>query len=331
MTLLLNKEDIEKVLKMSEAIKVVEKAFLELAQGTAVLPKRIIFEEENNKGDTFFMPCYLKKTGVIGIKISPYRTDNDKRSLPFILGTVSLFSAKTGEVLAIMDAAYLTAIRTGATTAIAVKYLAKKQSQTVGLIGMGAQARTQLEGVCEVRNIKNVKVVTRRPELHDDFIPQMSKKLKVKIRYTNDPKEVCRNSDIVICATPSRKPLIKGEWLEKGCLVVSICSAGPKAREVDTKTVLRSKVVCDYKRACLKEAGDILIPINEARYKKDQIYADLSQLVSHKKKARANESEIFFFKSVGLAIEDIATGFLAYTKARKMGIGKRFKFISPAK
>ncbi|AHF80439.1 ornithine cyclodeaminase family protein [Thermococcus paralvinellae] len=324
--LVLSRNDLEKILSMKEVIKAIEKAFLELYNRTAKVPLRIIIDIEKHKGTMLYMPCYLEENDALAIKVVSVYGENLKKGFPTIFATVLVNDPETGKPLAIMEGGYLTAMRTGATSGVATKYLARKDSRTVGIIGAGVQARTQLWAVYEVRPLKKVFVYDISMERAKSFADYMSKKLGIEIIIAKSPEEVVRNSDILILATTAKQPVIDGDWIREGTHINSIGWVGPEGRELDSKTVRKAKLIVDSKDAVLKESGDIIIPIKEGIIDESHIYAELGEIVSGAKKGRTSNEEITLFKSVGLAIEDAITAKLAYEKAIKENIGKEIEF-----
>ncbi len=222
-----------------------------------------------------------------------------------------------------MDGGYLTAMRTGAVSGCAIDHLARKDAKHIGLFGTGVQGATQLWAACEARpSVETCKVYDLRKDVAEDFARKMKKKLKFPtISVAETAQETVKGSDIILTATTSPNPVFRGEWLDPGVHISGIGSYTPETRELDTETILKAKVVCDQVSACLDEAGDLIIPINEGAITKAHIYAELGEIVSGKKVGRESESEITLFKSVGLAIQDAATAKLVYDKARKMKKG----------
>ncbi|MFX1517397.1 MAG: ornithine cyclodeaminase family protein [Promethearchaeota archaeon] len=320
--LILSKSDVESVLLMRESIAVMEAAFRELSEGLAILPQRVLIPTEN--GISLYMPAFLPQTRSLAVKIvTVFEKNPNKYNLPTILGKVLLQDPKTGDVIAIMDGSYLTAMRTGAVSGCAIKYLAKKDALNVGLFGTGVQGSTQLWAACVARpGVKHCKVYDVRKEAAEIFVQKMAGRLpNLDIEVVASPKGAITGMDIVLTATTSPIPVFKGEWLEPGMHISAIGSYTPKTREIDTETVRRAKVVCDEFNACLEEAGDLIIPINEGVITKEHIHAELGEIISGKKPGRQDELEITLFKSVGLAIQDAATAKLVYDKAREMNKG----------
>jgi len=319
--LLLTREDLEKVLAMREVIEAVEKAFLELYHEKAKVPLRTILEVEKHNGFLLYMPSYLESSKALAVKVVSLYPENPKKGIPSVLASILLNDPETGKPLAFMEGTYITAMRTGAASGVATKYLARKDAKTVGIIGAGVQARTQLWAVYEVRSIEKAYVYDINKERSQNFADEMSKKFGVEIDVVESPKEVAENSDILIIATTARKPVLRGEWVKEGTHINSIGWVGKDARELDSETVKKSKLVVDSREGVLNESGDIIIPIKEGIIDETHIYAELSELVAGAKKGRDNDREITLFKSVGLAIEDAITAKLAYEKALKLGIG----------
>ncbi len=320
--LILSRTDVEFVLNMKETITTMENAFRELSDGSAILPQRILISAES--GISLYMPAFLPQMGSLAVKIvTVFEQNPEKYNLPTILGKVLLQNPETGDVISIMDGSYLTAMRTGAVSGCAVQYLAKEDAHTIGLFGTGVQGATQLWAVYEARpDIRLCKVYDIRKDVAEDFAKKMSKKLHIpSIKVVESPHDVVKGSDIVLTATTSPIPVFRGEWLESGTHISAIGAYTPKTREIDTETIKKSKVVCDEMNACLDEAGDLIIPINEGVITKEHIHAELGEIITGKKAGRENESEITLFKSVGLAIQDAAIAQLVYDKACKMRKG----------
>lgn len=322
MVLFLSQKDVKDIVDMKEAINIVESAFSELYRGEVVMPVRTAINTED--GVTLIMPALLKEMKALGTKIVTVYKNNPKIGLPTILAIVVLNDPRTGAPLAIMDGAYLTAVRTGAVSGVATKYLANPDSKIVGMIGAGVQARTQLWAVSEVIKIENVKIYDTIENSAKSFVRDMSKKFDFDIQIVNTPREAVENSDVIITSSTSKNPVLDGNWLKEGAHINAIGSHTPDAREIDDITIKNSKIVVDSKEAILKECGDILIPIKNKVIKKEDIYAELGEVVIGKKR-RKNPSEITLFKSVGLAIQDVSMAKLVYEKALRKNVGEEIE------
>ena len=319
--LLLTRDDVMKVLDMSDCIEAVEKAFVELASGTAVLPLRIGITPPD--GISLYMPAYLKEAGALACKVvTVYKNNPAKYNMPTTIGKVLVQDPKTGDVICIMDGGYLTAVRTGAVSGVATRYLARKdKSQKVGIFGAGVQGKAQLWAMAVTRDITKAYVYDSIEAAIPNFIEEMSTKLGLEVVKAASPEQILEEADIICTTTTSPTPLFDGSKVRAGTHINGIGSHTPNARELDTAIIKKAKVVADSYEACLKEAGDIIIPINEGAIDKSHMYAELGEVVTGKKPARVGDKEITLFKSNGLAIQDVATAKLVYDKAIQAKIG----------
>ena len=319
--LLLNRNDVMKVLDMAQCMEVVEKAFAELATGTVVMPLRINFA--TGEGFALYMPAYIKEMGALACKVvTSYVNNPAKHNLPTIMGKVLLQDPETGGVICIMDGGYLTAVRTGAVSGVATRYLAREdRGQKVGIFGAGAQARTQLWAMTIARDIASACVYDVNDEAVGRFIAEMAPRLQLDIVKASSPDQVMQEADIICTATSSSTPIFDGTKVREGTHVNGVGSHVPKNRELDTAIIKRSKIIADSYDACLNEAGDIMIPIQEGAIDKSHLSAELGEVITGKKPGRANTREITLFKSNGLAIQDVAAAKLVYDRAVQAGIG----------
>jgi alanine dehydrogenase len=321
--LVLTREDVRAALSMRDAIDVLEQSFRELGAGEAVMPTRIAINVQAANGFVLAMPAYLRRTGALGLKVVSSYPDNPRAfGIPTIQAAILYYNVSTGECLALMEGTYITALRTGATSGLATKYLASTGSHVAGVIGSGVQAETQLEAVCSVRTITHARVYSPTPAHAAAFAARMSGRLGIEVRSVGEAKQAAEESSIVITATSSKTPVLNGRWLSAGTHVNAVGSHTADARELDGEAVQKSKLVVDSWEAALQEAGDLLIPIAEGLISKTDIYAELADLATGRKPGRTSPREITAFKSVGLAIEDIAVARLVYERAKTSGAGQ---------
>jgi alanine dehydrogenase len=322
MTLILNRNDVISVLQMSDCMDVVEKAFAELANGTAVLPLRTGIKPPD--GISLYMPAYLKEMGALACKVVTVFKDNPiKHNMPTTIGKVLLQDINTGDVICIMDGGYLTAVRTGAASGVATKYLAREdKNQVAGIFGAGVQAKMQLWAVTTARDIGKAIVYDISEDAMNKFISEMSSKLNIGIVKAKSPEEVLQ-ADIICTASSSATPLFDGKLVKDGTHINGIGSHAPAMRELDTEIIRRSLFIGDSREACFSEAGDIMIPVSEGAIKESHFYAELGEIITGKKKGRTNNAMITLFKSNGLAIQDAAAAKVVYEKAVAKGIGTK--------
>jgi alanine dehydrogenase len=327
MTLLLTRQDVEQVLTMKEAIEAVEGGFRQLALGKVTMPQRVAIRLPEHRGLHLAMPASIAsggegEEGALAVKIVTVYPDNPaKHNLPTTIGTMLLNDPRTGALLAIMDAGFLTAMRTGAASGVATRYLARPEAESVGIFGAGVQARTQLLAMCEVRPIKKVVVCDPAAPAREKFIAEMSQRLHLPIQGTTDP-EVCLEAEIVIAASSSPTPVFDGHRLRPGTHINGVGSHSPEARELDSETIRRARVISDLAVARLAEDGDFMVPLREGVVHEDHFQVNLGEVIAGLKPGRRSPDEITLFKSGGLAVQDAATGARVFALARARGVGR---------
>ena len=310
-TLLLNSKDIRNLIVMEEVIPVVETAFKELAEGNGTMPSKVYLTVKD--GDFRAMPAALP--GAAGMKWVNVHTGNPSKGLPTVMAVLIYNDPTTGYPLAIMDATESTAFRTAATSAIASKYLARKGSKTLGIVGAGRQAYTHIMAHRVIFEFKEIRVFDIFPEavtrlmkgLPDSPIKECSLEETVK-------------SDIVCTLTPAHQPVVKNQWLLPGTHINAVGADAQGKEELEPSILNNAWVIV----RCLRQAshgGEINVPISKGLFKKQQIYATLGEIITGRKTGRPDNQIITVFDSTGLAIEDIAVGRLLYEKAKRLGTG----------
>ena len=322
--LIINSKEVQALANMREVMRVVEKAFLELDEKKVVCPRRLIIDVTPHKGFAYYMPSYLSEMGSLAVKIvTQYEENLERYGLPTIMASILLNDARNGKALALLEGTYITALRTGAATGIASKYLARKDCRKIGVVGAGVQARTQVWALHEVlRDMEKVKVYDVLCERAKQFAHEISSQLGLDVETVRTNRECIENSEVVVLATTSKVPVLDGDWVRKGAHINSIGVTGPEGRELDDKIVKKAKIVVDTREGVLVETGDLMIPINNGTISKNGIYAELHEIVAGKKLGRTSDDEITCWKAVGLAIEDAAVAKFVYDRAMKEGLGK---------
>lgn len=329
MALILSRAQIRSVVSMAECLGAVEDAFREFANGTAAMPTRVSLSLPDKAGWLGVMPAYLRDAGSLATKIvSVYPQNETTHRIPSVLATIVLNNAETGRIEAILEGSYITAMRTGAVSGVATKYLAPRDAETVGIFGAGVQARKQLEAVQEVRKIRRALVYDSDKKRALDYVVELSTQHDLTASVASTPSEAVREASIIITATTSTTPLFNGREIEPGTHINAIGAFTPNARELDNETVSNSKIVVDSMDAALAEAGDIITPLKEGVIERKDIWAELGEIVAGKKAGRTAESEKTLFKSVGLGIQDAAVAKLVFEKAKRLGVGTQFDFDS---
>lgn len=314
--LLLTGRELEELLKPEILIDEIGRAFALFSEGRAVMPPRTVMWIEDNWWGV--MQAYVPNYGV-GVKIVNVIPTNIEKNLPTIQALVTLFDPITGSPLAILEGNVLTALRTGAASAVSAKYMAPRTEGAIAIIGTGFQARYQLRFVSSVFETKDVKIYDLRPKAMELF-KKYAESLGFNVTICNSPREAVKGARIVIEATTTEKPVVFGESLEPPVHVISIGAPMPQARALDDEVIRRAEnIVVDSREAVMRETGDIRIPVKEGILKIDQVI-ELGEVVTGKKPGRIGNG-ITIFKSVGLAIQDACAAGLAYKLAKERNIG----------
>jgi alanine dehydrogenase len=317
------------MLSLDEVIVAVESAFKMKATGsTQMPPKQYIFMKKYN-GDLRTMPAYLEETDVVTVKTVNAHPENRKQGLPTVMATIILVDPKTGFPKAVMGGTTITALRTGAAGAIAAKYLANPNPKTVGIVGAGTQARTQLMGLQNVfESIKEVKVLDINEKAAEGYVEEMKLRYpQVSICSVKSVENAVQNADIIVTVTPSRKPLVYSEWVNEGTHINCMGADAPGKQELDPNILLKSKVIIDdWEQSC--HGGEINVPFSKGIIKQEDIWGDICEIVAGKKVGRTNKNEITVFSSTGLAIQDAAAADVAYRKSLKQKIGKQVELLN---
>jgi alanine dehydrogenase len=308
-TLILGRDEVRGLLSMSEVIKAVEEAFRNWVQGKGTMPPKAYLVVE--RGDFRAMPAHLP--GVAGLKWVNVHPANPSRGLPTVMAVWIHNDPETGYPLAVMDATETTAYRTGAAAAIASKYLARQDSHTLGIIGAGRQAHTQIQAHAELFELHRINVFdlsgTAAEKLAQSFPEYSARKCTL---------EEAVASDIVCTVTPSREPLLKKEWVRLGTHINAIGADAEGKEELEPSILKEATVVVDDIRQAAA-AGELNVPVARGLFAVDDVYANLGEIITGKKPGRADPKAITIFDSTGVAIEDAAVGSLIYEKARRAG------------
>ncbi|MDR7483155.1 MAG: ornithine cyclodeaminase family protein [Armatimonadota bacterium] len=323
MPLILSAAQVRDLLDMREAIDACAQALAELSAGQAVMPVRSTTTVAPHAGAMLSMPAYLSRSDALGSKIVTVYARNPQRGLPTILAVVVVNDPETGQVLAIMDGAYLTAVRTAAASGVATRYLATPGPKVLGILGAGVQGQSHLWAMREVAQVTRCRIYNRTRAKAEAFQREMEPRLGVPIDVVDSEEAAVRGADLVVLATTAAQPIVRWEWFGPGCHINAVGSHAPGARELDTETVARARVVVDSRDAIFTECGDILVPLQEGRITRAQVADELGEVIGGTKPGRTHPGQVTLFKSVGVAVEDVATATLVYRKAVARGVGTR--------
>lgn len=296
---------------MKEALDAMRIAFTVISDKGADLPQRINMNPGPKDATVLVMPS--SAFGITGVKIASLYKNNPLRNLPMTQGLMVIMNNETGEPIATLDAVYLTALRTGAASGLATELLARKDSKVLGIFGSNEQAEMQIEGVAESKAIEKIFVFARNKEKTISFCKKMSEITGIETMPAENPDDLY-HCDIICTATNSCEPVFEHQHVKPGAHINAIGSYKPSCREIPGATIAKSKLIVDQIQASLSEPGDILIPLNEGLINSNHIYAELGEIISGKKPGRISGDEITVFKSVGIAVQDLALAKLILDK-----------------
>ncbi len=322
MPLLLDEPTIRQLLPMEDLITAMTAALADFSAGRVTQPLRTVLEVGAEKSFFGVMPAYLPSQHALGTKLVTVFGSNAGRGLPSHLATILLLDADTGALLAVMDGRYITEARTAAVSAVSVRHLARPDASTLAILGAGVQARSHLEAISLVRTLKEVRVWSRTAASADRFAAEMAPHTGVPIRAEPSAEAAVRNADIIVLVTASPEPVLFDRWVRDGAHICAVGACRPTQREMEAALVKRADVYVDSRRGALAEAGDVVLAIQEGAIDAGHIRGELGEVVSNTAGGRRGSDRVTIFKSLGMAVEDVAAAQLAYSKARDAGLGK---------
>ncbi|MCW4020341.1 MAG: alanine dehydrogenase [Candidatus Bathyarchaeota archaeon] len=328
--LLLTEKEIEPLLSMSEVMEAVERAFREKGLGYVQMPPKLSIPFERYAGDVRTMPSYLERLDICAVKVVNSHPNNPTAfSLPTVMATITLIDPKSGAPLAVMGGNCITAMRTGAAGGVAAKYLARKDSKVVGIVGAGTQARTQLMALLTLYGeLDEVRVFDISKSARERYVSDMRAVYgkKASIIHTGTCREAVEGADIVVTATPSRKPVVSGERISRGMHITCIGADAAGKQELDSTILKRAKIVVDDWEQS-SHSGEINVALIKGIIKKEDIWGDICEIAAGLKTGRTSRGEVTVFTSTGLAVQDAVTAKLVYDKALSRGIGETIELM----
>lgn len=316
-------DDVEKLLELGEVIEAVESVFHYYGLGRVQMPSKSYLYFDKYDGDLRTMPAYIPDTDEAGVKIVNSHPQNPSKGLPTVLAIYVLNDPATGKPLAMMNATYLTDVRTGAGSAVAAKYLARKDSGVLGIVGCGRQSRTQLRAISELFDLEEVLITDKSREQCHLFIKEMGGEIDADIKSVN-LKEACK-ADIITTTTPVKEPIIKSEWIEEGTYINAVGADAPGKQELEAGILKRAKIVVDSREQAL-HSGEINVPLSRGEISREDVYAELGEIVTGKRPGRERDEEITIFDSTGMAVQDVAVAALAYRKSLEKNMGTKLEY-----
>ena len=327
--LVLTHREIEQLMPVDACIGVMAQALEALARGDVYQPLRMVIHPPNAPGLMGLMPAVLSGTGrkpAYGLKVVCLFADNSARGKDMHQGSVLLFDGTTGELLALMNASAITAIRTAAVSGLATRLLARGDAGDLAIIGAGVQARTHLLAMAAVRTLRRVRVASRNIERARTLALEMQSQVACEIEPMPSAAQAMRGADLVVTATTSTEPVIDRSWVAPGAHLNIVGASLPRAREVDSATMAAAAVFVDRRESTLAESGDYLLAVAEGVIGPDHIRAELGELLTGERQGRRSPEEITLFKSLGLAVEDLASAEFLHQRAQDVGVGTWVEF-----
>jgi alanine dehydrogenase len=321
-TLLLSREDIQQCLDMPTCLKVVEEVFKAHGEGHVVMPPKLSLNLQGSDGWINAMPAYVGPFDAAGLKWVGGWSKNIEKGMPYIMGTILLIEPQTGLLLSVMEGGFITGLRTGAATGVAAKYLAKKNSNTVAIIGAGAQARMQLRALSTVFPLKEVRIADIVPDALVRFARRMEQELGVAVKKARNNQEAVEGADIIVTATTSDQVLFKRAWVARGAFVASVGSYP----ELDPQLILTAEKVVVDSWAQNKHRGELSRLVQEGLISEKNIHGEIGEVVAGKISDREREDETIVACLIGLGSHDVGCAHFVYEEAKKRGLGRLFDF-----
>ncbi len=334
---ILNREEVKKIISVHETIQAVEKVYSLKSEGNIEVWPTVIYDFDTGKKETDIKSGYLKEIEIHGLKAVNWTADNETKGIPSLTGVILLFDTITGCPIGLVDGGYITGIRTGAAGAVGAKYLARKDSKKLFLLGTGEQAVFQLAAFLYVfPELENIYICNiHHPEKAVTFSKTIRERLETEFKLTIDNKlifepvvnieESVNKSDIVVTVTPSRTPVIKKEWIKPGTHLSCIGADMSGKQEIESSIFQCANVFCDDKEHCI-EVGEVEIPIKNGYIKPAQIKGEIGEVITGKKHGRNSQEEITIFDATGMAVLDLFTAKAVIEKAKGLDIGESIEF-----
>jgi alanine dehydrogenase len=318
---LLTEQHVHSLLPMADLIPAMESALAKFSAGEVLQPVRTVLTVGPTKAYYGLMPAFIPTPGSMGAKIVTVFGENHTKGLPSHLATILLFDPDTGSLIALMDGRYITEARTAAVSAVSARFLARPQASTLALIGSGVQARSHLEALQHVRQLKAVRVWSPRPHSREQFIADMSPHFGIPIHDAPSAAAAVDGADLIVLATASKTPVLESEWVGSGAHVMCVGACRPDQREMAPALVKRARLYVDSRAAALVESGDVVMNIAEGLFDKTHLRGEVGELVLGRVEGRTSDADVTIFKSLGMAVEDVVAADLVFRRASETGAG----------
>jgi ornithine cyclodeaminase len=306
---------------MDDLIAAMETALIAFSTGRVAQPVRTVVDA-GGRGFFGVMPAYVPAPGALGAKLVTVFHENAGAGLPTHLATILLLDATTGALLAILDGRYITEARTAAVSAVSTALLARDEAARLAIIGTGVQARSHLEAIAKVRRIREVRVWSPKEASRAAFVQAMQPGAAAAIHVCASAREAVDAADVIVLATAAREPVVRNDWIADGAHICAVGACRPDQREMDSALLARARVFVDSRAGAMSEAGDIIIPMQEGAFDPSHIAGEIGDVAARQTSGRTSPGDVTIFKSLGMAVEDVAAAHLAYVKASERGLGR---------
>ncbi len=328
--LLVSEREVRSLISMAEGISLMDGVLRSMARGDATMPQRQIMAVPNRNAHLYLMPAELGSISRMGAKVISVTPANRAMALKSHPGGVLLFETTYGQLVAILDATAITAMRTAAVSAVATRALAREDATTLAILGSGVQAEEHLDAMLLCRQISRVKVWTRTAKNADAFASKQSRRHELNIEVMPTAHEAAQNADIICTTTAAKDPVLFGEWLAPGTHINAVGASLPTNRELSSSAIARGSVFVDQRQAALAEAGDFLLARQEGVVEDRDIEGEIGEVLLSRVSGRRDNAQITIFKSVGLGVEDVALANCLFERARKVGVGTKIALAGEA-
>jgi ornithine cyclodeaminase/alanine dehydrogenase-like protein (mu-crystallin family) len=322
MPIVLSEADVRSLLTMDDLIGAMETALIAYSGGRVQQPLRTVLEVGARKAFFGLMPAFVPHPPALGAKLVTVYGSNLALGLPSHMATIVLLDPATGELLALLDGRYITEARTAAVSALSTRLLAREDAATLAIVGSGVQARSHLEAIGRVRRLAEVRVWSRSAAHRAAFANDMQPRTQASIVAADSAEEAVNGAAIVVLATSAKEPVVQSDWIADGTHICAVGACRPDQREMEGALVGRSRVFVDSRAGALAEAGDIVLAIRDGAFAPGRIAGELGELAAGRVPGREHAAQITLFKSLGMAVEDVAAAHLAYVRATERGLGR---------
>lgn len=321
--LVVGHHEVPALLPMDQCIEAMAGALIAYSQGQANVPLRSIIWLPDKSGGLGLMPGHLGEPETLGVKIVTVFPKNEGTPFESHQGAVLVFDIENGRLRAVIDACEITTIRTAAASGLATRTLARDDAGDLAILGTGTQARSHLDAMKTVRELRRVRIWGRNRPRAEAFARRESKRTGLDIEVMNSARDAVDGADLICTVTGSREPILHGDWIAPGAHINAVGACISVARELDTFAMSRSRLFVDSRESAMNEAGDYLFALRENAIDESHILGELGEVLAGTSQGRTSDEEITLFKSLGLAIEDLAAANLICRKAEEDEIGTR--------